>query len=1014
MRTHTDAVEALSYAPACTDAAIEKLAVLAKEMPSAALLSDLSAAHMVRARRHDRPSDYVHAFARAEEALKRDPALLQARFNAALAEEGLGFVDAAIERWTAVSQTADGGWSTEAREHATQLSARRGRERAAQWKINVQQLPDALAMREPQALVALIAPFRSSAQNYLEEVVLRDWALAAQNGDTHKAEERLALAEAIASVLAELNNDRYLRDAVARIRTARDQKTLAALRQGHRELANARNKQRDLGEEKPHAQYVRAEHAFLTAGSPLWMGAALGKITTLTQNRQFEAALDSLATIERAARRASYEHFLARIRSSRAYYFVVKGSHLQALTEYDAALAIYTRTEDVENLGNVHSRKIGLFLEIGDIEEAWREIVRTRLHPSADYMTRHLLLGESARSAVAIGEAAVGLRYQNAAVRLFEDELPNTNERFVPNLRRQLGIAFRSRASIRAFAGDRDGARADLLEAQRLIGAFAGEADSIIARGFHARLAEAKAHTVRETDRAAAIAWLTRAIDEAEQTHYRTLLASLLVQRAELHQKDRNRAAELLDLQDALKALHAEADELRKSTPSPFVALDIRLWSAYFSRPQEPYRRLVQLLAESGDTVAAFNRAEEARVYEPLHLAYQRADLPNAFTRWLQARKPFHLNEVESVVPEGTYLLQFSVLDDRTYVWIVGHGTSQWLTLNVRNHQIAAWTANLQKYADSRSDEKFREALSAPYAALFAKPLAHVGRMYRAEAPARLIIVPDRAMHGLPFAALGTHNEYILDRYRVAVAASATLYAFSLDHDRELARHRPESVLLVGDPAFTGQGIARGLQRSVPGLRIDRIAQVYAPLVRLEPLVRENATIPRFFDSAIRGSVIHLAAHGVANPDAPSRSYFLLAPAGEDGGALDAERLLRELQLQRTRLAVLAACSSAGGTAVGPEGLAPLVRPLVVAGVPGVIGALWNVSAHAETEELLVRFHRYYSTGIDAPDALRLAQLAMRNDVDVSRNSPRTWGAFQMIGHASSPFPAPPPQERRR
>ncbi len=1017
IRTHEDAVEALSYAPVCTDAVIEKLTALVKERPYATLWSDLGGAYVVRARRQDQPSDYAHALAAAEAAMKEDPALLAARFNAALAEEGLGFPDETIERWTSLSVVAPPGWKTESQDRAKRLVTQRGLERGAQWRIKVQQLPNAVAIREHdrRALVDLITPFRSSAQNHVEEVVLRDWAKAAEAGNEREAEEHLATAQAIASVLEPLNHDRYLIDAVARIRTNRDPKIAAALRQGHRELANARKRQRDLGEETPLTQYERAERAFTRAGSPLRLGAALGRIAMLTQSRRFDEASRSLQATEQAALRSSYRHFLARIHGARGYYYTVRGSHLQALGQYDAAQTIYSDAQDTENVGIVHTRKIGLFLEIGDVEEAWREILRTRQYASSEVTTRHILLGESARAAVAIEEAGIALRYQNAAVRLIEDELPQTEERFVPNLRRHLGIAFRARASIRAFADDRDGAQADLTEAQRLIGDFAGPADSIIARGFQARLSEARAHTLELADRPAAIDWLTQAIKQAEQTHYRTLLASLLVQRAALQHKEGTRAAELLDLQNALKLLNTEADELRKSTPPALVPLDVRLWSAYFSRPQEAYRRLVQLLIESGDPVSAFNRAEEARVYEPLHLAYQRADLPSPFNEWLRTRKPFSLDAMQDAVPEGTFLLQFAVLDKKTHVWIIRRGASELMTLDVRNEQIGRWTARLQEYADSRSDEKFREALAAPYVALLRKPLERVARLHHAATPARLVIVPDGAMHGLPFAALGIGDDCVLAHYRVVVAASSTLYAFSLDQDRELAKQPPESLLLVGDPAFNGsQELARGLEQSVPGLRVDRIAQIYAPLIRVEPLVREKATVPQFLEFAARGSIIHLAAHGVANPDVPSRSFFLLAPAENDAGALDAERLLRELRLQRTRLAVLAACSSAGGTAVGSAGLAPLVRPLVVAGVPGVIGTLWNVSAQQETEELLVRFHRYYSKGVEAGDALRLAQLEMRGDPEASRNTPRAWGAFQMIGHASSPFPAGRQTERRR
>jgi CHAT domain-containing protein len=1017
MPTHEDAVELLAWAPVCTDAVVKTLDARARGRRDPAVLSDLAAAHLVRAGRQDRPSDYVHALAAAEAALQLDRSLVPARFNAALAAEGLGFLDEALALWTSLGREAPAGWRDEAETHAKRLRAEQARGRAVQWRLNAGRLRDAIASShgDPKALADLIDPFRASAQNHIEEELLRDWSRAAAEGNRHEAEEKLLVAEAIASVLSSLNKDRYIADAVARIRNERDAKTIAALQEGHRELANARKRQRDLGEERPQLQYERAERAFTRARSPLRFGAALGRITALTQARQFDAAWDGLRTIEREARRSSYHYLLARVHTARGYYFVVKGSHLQSLAEYDTARAIYEASHDVENLANVHSRTIGLYLEIGDLEGAWRQIGRTGQYASsADTTTRHVILGESARAAVEAEEAGIGLRYQDAAVRMLQDELPHTAEQFVPQVRRHLGIALRARASIRAHAGDVRGASVDLAEATRLIGDFPGLSSSVITNGYQARLAEARAHIVAPKNRPEAIRLLTLAIERAAQTHYRTLLASLLLQRAELYRRDRNGAAELSDVQEAVAALRAEAGEILKSRTSVQVPLDVRLWSAYLSRPQEPYRRLVRLLAERGDMAAAFDRAEEARVYEPAHVVLQRADLPSAFTEWLKDRTPLTLDLVKQTLPEGTYLLQYAVLDDRTILWIVRRGAAEWHTLPVGNEQIAAWTSALQQHADRRDDERFRAALAAPYAALFERALERVAEVHPPGSLPRIVIVPDRAMHGLPFSALGRGNAVMIERHRLSVAGSATFYAFSLDRDRELATRAPESVLIVGDPAFAGDPeLTRGLQQSVPGLSIGRIRQIYARLLPVQPLVRGDATVPKFLDLAARSTVIHLAAHGVANPEVPSRSFFMLAPAENDRGALDAERLLRELRLQNARLAVLAACSSAGGTSVGPEGLAPLVRPLVIAGVPGVIGTLWNVSAQQETEELLVRFHRHYSAGTEAGDALRLAQLEMRSDPDASRNTPRAWGAFQMIGHASSPFHASTKQTRR-
>src|SRR5207253_1500185 len=151
---------------------------------------------------------------------------------------------------------------------------------------------------------------------------------------------------------------------------------------------------------------------------------------------------------------------------------------------------------------------------------------------------------------------------------------------------------------------------------------------------------------------------------------------------------------------------------------------------------------------------------------------------------------------------------------------------------------------------------------------------------------------------------------------------------------------------VIADPAFKEDlDVAGNLHRlQVARDEAGRIQSIYRGAAEVTPpLMDGDATGAAFLHLAADSSVIHLAAHGVANHEVPSKSFFLLAPTKDDSGVIEADRLLKELQLTKTRLAILSACTSAGGTPVGPEGLGPLVRPFVAAGVPGLVGTLWNV-----------------------------------------------------------------------
>jgi len=1002
MNTAADAVLLISSVPQCTDAAVEKLEKLATPAADGRLLSDLAGAYYVRAQRSDHPSDFVRSLDAADRACRKAPALTAARFNRALAQEELGFSADAIDSWDALRKEDSSQWAKEAARHYEKLLAKRSREEAVRWKLNKERLPLAARTGDRNAVRLLVAPYCTAARRYVEDEILPAWAAAFAGNHAAESAAQLQLAEMIASAFAEITRDRYLADIVDRIRLCRDPQELARLAAAHGAFSSGR---------KLESTMVPAGDAFQQAGSaltaarsPLRLGAMLGRVTALTQGGHYDDALAVLRDVERDANEHHYGDLAGRVHGGRGYLMMTRGYDIDALAEYSAAQAAFTAAKDMEYAGSVQNIIVGLFRLIGDETLTWRAaLLAQRYWPNlVEAQYRHTYLGENALAAVELGYPSVALHYQNLAVRMLQDELSRAATPVaVENLRHNLGIAVRTRAGIYAILKDYGAAEADLAASASLLGKVR-DGNLYIPIGFRARLAETDAQKLANTDRPKAIEKLSEAIQLASATYYQTLTASLRLQRAELYRLNGNQRAAADDLQRAIATLRDEekaALDHKSERPSQAE----RLWSAYFSRSQEAYRRLIRQRMEDGAAVEAFEYAEKARGYEPLHLVLQRTDLPAEFRDRIQDGEPLQLDAVTEMMPAGAFLLEYSVLDDRTYVWIIGRGFSDHRMLAVGESAIRQWTHDLQRFAGMRSDAKFDAALGAPFQELLREPLKLVPR------GAKLVIIPDRSMHGLPFAALRNGGRYLIQDHAVSVDASATLFLYSAARDRQLSRTAGQSVLLFADPAFNRHlDIAHKLARlDAARAEAGRIRTVYAGAATVAPpLMDGQATVPMFLRLAPGNTIIHLAAHGVANPEVPSRSFFLLAPAGDDAGVIDAEHLLKQMQLTKTRLAVLSACSSAGGTPVGPEGLAPLVRPFVAAGVPGVVGTLWNVNDNRTTEDLLVSFHQHYRNGRDAAQALQLAQQEMIAHPSRAHRAAWAWSAFQMNGCASSPFPA--------
>lgn len=281
---------------------------------------------------------------------------------------------------------------------------------------------------------------------------------------------------------------------------------------------------------------------------------------------------------------------------------------------------------------------------------------------------------------------------------------------------------------------------------------------------------------------------------------------------------------------------------------------------------------------------------------------------------------------------------------------------------------------------------------------------AILGKVMRRLPPAitDLVLVPEDALHRLPFAALIVGGHRVVERFAVHVAPSASI-ALSLWSARPPPG--PARMLAFGDArfplddardppttrahfaAFASNG---GLPRLSASATEVREAVRHWP--RSQALLGADASESNL--KAIRLDqyrLVHFATHAQVDERAPGRSAIALAAGhGNDGFVTSAD--LGSLRLDAD-LVMLSGCSTALGLIVGGEGILGLTGPLLQAGAHSVVATLWPVNDVASSE-FVKRFYGFLASGVAATDALRLAQLdAVQRGVP-----PRDWAAFVLSG----------------
>ncbi|MGE4248478.1 MAG: CHAT domain-containing protein [Parvibaculaceae bacterium] len=191
----------------------------------------------------------------------------------------------------------------------------------------------------------------------------------------------------------------------------------------------------------------------------------------------------------------------------------------------------------------------------------------------------------------------------------------------------------------------------------------------------------------------------------------------------------------------------------------------------------------------------------------------------------------------------------------------------------------------------------------------------------------------------------------------------------------------PRNVLIVGNPT------ARDEEWDFPDLPgAEAEARFAHGLLGGTMLTREEATLARFEELAPDADLIVLAAHGVADAEAPLDGSFL---ALADGRLVP--RYIQSLMLDGRPLVVLSACQSGLGRALD-AGVVGLARAFQLAGASNTVMSLWSVDDDA-TRFLMEHFYRLLAEHEPA-EALRLATLSTRERFP----HPGQWASFAVFG----------------
>ena len=256
-----------------------------------------------------------------------------------------------------------------------------------------------------------------------------------------------------------------------------------------------------------------------------------------------------------------------------------------------------------------------------------------------------------------------------------------------------------------------------------------------------------------------------------------------------------------------------------------------------------------------------------------------------------------------------------------------------------------------------------------------------------------IIIVPDRSLYNIPFAALPDEKGKCLsETFRIRVVPSLT--TLKLIHDSPADYHSQTGALIVGNPDV-GEVHFRGRLTQISRLPCaENEAKMVGEMLSAKLLLGQQATKQAVLEEINSVSLIHFAAHGDAE-----RGEIALAPAVRIPNKIPQEEHylltmsdISKVQL-RAKLVVLSCCHSARGQ-IRAEGVVGIARAFLGSGARSVLVAQWALDDSA-TEQFMSHFYEYLVRGESASESLHEAMKWMRCN---GYSDVRQWAPFMLIG----------------
>jgi CHAT domain-containing protein/cytochrome c-type biogenesis protein CcmH/NrfG len=939
------------------DGAVETLEHARRVAPeSTSVLTDLATAYFERGTKNNISQDYGKAAELLGIVLQKSPNDPVALFNRALVNERQTLFPQAVADWNSYLRVdPNGDWSEEAKGHLKKL----------EQKILEQKNTASQPLAGPAEFVRLVKGRNSEVLDQIDQRIedyqdhaIREWLPKLANNDYKGRSEAIAAMQDLADLLVERHSDPWFKDLLQQPISARFTSGLIHL--GNALSASTHD---DPAKALTEAEIGTAD--FVSALSETGkFRTELEEVHALRRAQEGDSCLEKANSLSEILRGHDYPWLSTQLN-------IDQGSCALMLGKFDLAetyVAHARRLASAHGYRDLELRSIGLEAGVrrdeGDLTAAWAEdqsgLWQYWANSFAPPIRAQFFYDDLSYLAESLGEwhSAVGFAQESARMLSLSGKV------------KEEALSRQHLAKIAVHEGNFSLAAEQLEKSSILLASppsTENASSEMNADRLYSELAlgEIEIEMGKLDD---AQTRLSLIASDVQGIRSFTIPHQFYAVRGDLLRRQHRE----LEAEDALLRGTDISDLDSKEISRPSARY---FWSQANSRL---YRSLTYLELLRGDSDRAFS-AWEWYKSGPLERSRGGPDSLRAFWRNDGLR-----DSLSSLVDQT--VISYALFPQGLVIWVADdHGVEAHFT-NLDTEQLKIWIAEFYTLcADKGSDITVIRNRGRRLFELLIAPVAH-----RLSGDRVVMIEPDEMMGDLPFQALVTpENHYFGEIYRIGFSEGLLYNEFL----------RPSLPILSSNHALIVGSTANVAGSDISLLPVDdvldQVNEIAGQFTNPQKLKGTEATVDAMEALLERSDLLHFVGHAISSVNREGLLLFSTSAGTAPGATLwDSQRVNKRL-FKRSRLVVLAACSTGRAYRGRIAKTGELLHSLLLSGVPHVIASRWDVDSRT-THSFMDAFYSALLSGKSVSMAVQFASNKVMTKSDKQR--PFYWAAFAAFG----------------